>query len=320
MFRLIVSSVIWILFLGILLLLATGLWFLIKVDFKPTPENTPQNIYVVNQWTGRFGITFETSSSTSNAKMLLGKDQNNLDITINDVNGAAYQGKLHLFNASTLDPAQTYYYKFLINEETHDNSGAPYSISTLNLNATPFQGIPLAGRINTTESTCLIYAHLIKNGQTSLPFVDYVASNGTYTINVDYLLDKTTKTPLDPSNSDILIYVECNDGKSGGTVSRTNEAIPNIIVSSNFSVQNYSNELRSFMAGGSVTPTATAIITPTRAPITMTPTRYTGPSATPRVTALPKTGLVEDASPVLIGLLLMLGGFYLRVSLTREKY
>lgn len=308
------------LFLG---LLGAMLYFVYYLSsntpkYLPAPDDAPKNIHVVNNWTGRFGLTFETDLETTSAQIALGKSPSNLDIIVDDVNGADHKGKLHLLNAIGLDTNQLYYYRILINGSIYDSQAAPSEYTTISLNTTPFEGQPLAGKISQANGVCLVYAHLIVDGKTSLPSVEYMAENGTYTINVDYLVDKDTYTPIDPTNKDILIYAKCEDGKAGGIVTKVSEILPDFSVSEGYSVTSYDNELTSLPGNGvTFTPKPTTITpTPTQ-PITRT--TAVPVSTRPSLTDLPRTGIIDDSNPYLLGLIMIMLGIYLQYASNKGR-
>jgi hypothetical protein len=287
-------------------------------NYMPAPDDTPTNITIVNNWTGRFGLTFETALDTTSAQIALGKSPSNLDIIIDDVNGADHKGKLHLLNATGLDTNQLYYYRILINGAIYDPQAAPSEYNTVNLNTTPFEGQPLAGKVSQAEGVCLVYAHLIVDGATSLPSVEYLAGNGTYTINVDYFLDKTTYNPIDPTNKDILVYAKCQDGRAGGIVTKVSEIMPDFAVNSGYSITSYSNDLTALPGSGVTQTVKPTTITPTPTqPVTRTTTVPI--STRPSLTDLPRTGILDDSNPYLPGLLMIALGIYLQYSLSKSK-
>jgi len=318
---------------GILLtvLIAAGLiCVIILIKYGVNPFSTaavtgaPQHIVIANQWNGRFSVTFETPDTGTTATMVYGKDAATLDQTLNDAQGANYQGTLHLFNVTGLQPDQTYYYKFIINSNTFDNNGQPYSIKALNLNVTPFEQLPLSGKILPAGKTCLIYTHLFNTDNTSLPSIDYVGTNGTYTINMDYLLQKDSYTNFPIAGSKLLIYAKCTDGTRGGIIADIGSTPETINVNSTFPYEFYDNSLKGFVAvtpsvtvsvlPTTVTPTPSA--TPTRTP-TPTPTNTPTPTVTP--SNLPPTGMVEDTAPLFAGLICIGTGMYLSSYLKNKK-
>lgn len=308
------------LFLGLLGAMLYFVYYLSSntPNYLPAPDDAPKNIHIVNNWTGRFGLTFETDLDTSSAQIALGKSASNLDIIIDDVNGADHTGKLHLLNATGLDTNQLYFYRILINGAIYDPQAAPSEYTTVNLNTTPFEGQPLAGKISQATGVCLVYAHLIVGGETSLPSVEYLAGNGTYTINVDYFMDKDTYTPIDPTNQDILIYAKCEDGKAGGIVTKVSEILPDFAVSEGYSVASYDNDLTA-LPGNDVTaiPRPTTITpTPTQ-PVTRTTTVPI--STRPSLTDLPRTGILDDSNPYLLGAIMITLGIYLQYASQKER-
>lgn len=295
---------------------------------KADPTLTPQNIIIGNQWNGRFSIAFETPGTGTSATLLIGKDQTNLVTTINDAQGSNYNGTMHLFNATGLEPDQTYYYKFLVNGGFFDDGGKPYSIKILKLSITPFEKLPLSGKLLPAGKTCIIYSHYFNDNGTSLTTMDYAATNGTYTLNMDYLLQKDTYTAFPTEGAKVFTYVKCVDGTRGDTITDIGSNPADINLSLSFSPEFYDNSLKTFglQPSGSATPiptgTSIATITPTpfptstKIPVT-TIKATTFPTVTP--SKLPPTGLVDDNMPIIMGLIFITVGIFLRRSIQVHK-
>ena len=275
---------------GILLtvLIAAGLiCVIILIKYGVNPFSTaavtgaPQHIVIANQWNGRFSVTFETPDTGTTATMVYGKDAATLDQTLNDAQGANYQGTLHLFNVTGLQPDQTYYYKFIINSNTFDNNGQPYSIKALNLNVTPFEQLPLSGKILPAGKTCLIYSKLLIYAK---------CTDGTR----GGIIADIGSTP-ETINVNSTFPYEFYDNSLKGFVAVT----PSVTVS---------------VLPTTVTPTPSA--TPTRTP-TPTPTNTPTPTVTP--SNLPPTGMVEDTAPLFAGLICIGTGMYLSSYLKNKK-
>jgi hypothetical protein len=305
----------------------------INLFSQADPANAPQNIIVTNQWNGRFGIAFETTAVDTLATLVIGTDAANVSQVVYDSQGQDFKGPLHLFNVTGLVPDKTYYYKFLINSNIYDNGGEPYTIKTLKLDLTPFENIPIGGKIDPVKTPCLVYSHVFTNSETSLPSIDSVAANGTYTINLDYMLKKDSYTLYDMSTSNLIIFVKCADGTSGGVTTPANKDPGVVTLSSTFAVKSYYNDMKDFTAvAGTITPTPNGGLTSTptyttipatKAPTnayTASPTKTNTPVPTKKPTTtdnLPHTAITDDSQPFIWGILLIILGLYIKQSLKK---
>lgn len=315
--------------IGLVVLLLIGIIFtmyLINEGINPFSQASvayePKNIVVGNLWNSRFSIAFETTADDASATLLISDDPNNITETIYDANGADYTGNLHLFNAITLKTNTTYFYRFLINGEEYDNDGQAYSVNTLNLDTTPFENLPVAGKFSPAQDNCIVYSHLYTNTATSFTSLDYTASNGTYVINTDYFLNRVTKEPFDRDNSKLLTFIKCADGTRGGIESTIDGEQEEITLSADFPYESYDSTLTGFtpttvatttVAATTAVPTVTATAPVTTAVITDTPIQTTiKPTTITPTEAIPDTAIGDDIRPILLGIILLLTGLYFR--------
>mgnify|MGYP000915945636 CR=1 FL=1 len=279
----------------------------------------PKQIVVGNLWNSRFSIAFETSATDASATLLLGEKADDISKVFYDANGSDYKGNLHFFNVTGLKSNSVYYFHFLINGTVYDNGGKPYELTTLNLDTTPFENLPITGKIEPVTSPCIVYSHLYNETANSLASMDYIATNGSYTLNTDYYLNPSNLTAFDRENSKLLTFVRCFDANRGGIESTLSDSQIVIKVSTDYPIEYYDNSAKGLLPTASTIVPTTSVIVPTTStasiPITTISTQTTRPqisSSLAPTKVIPKTAIGDDIRPLLLGLFLLVSGLYLR--------
>lgn len=164
---------------------------------RATPETTPKNIRITNVTDRNFTVSFLTDAE-SEGFVKYGEEIKKQDTRINDnrdqLSGTIGKYRLHYITIRGIEAGKKYYFLVGSGDNTYDNNGSPFEITTAPKTGTPPPARTITGSVVTPSGTpadgSVVYvvgsnmsemsALVSTSGSWAIPLSDARDSNGTY--------------------------------------------------------------------------------------------------------------------------------------------
>ena len=228
--------------IAIVIVAALGL-FLFTQDSIPTRASKRALLdhQIVNISQKQLGIFWEIDTADE-GWILYGKNPNNLDMTAfdeRDIDGEKEKRIFHFALLRNLEPASTYYYKIISNNEViqSDNTGI-FSVITLDdtvhsANFSPIYGSVFFPNNNPADKTLI----MLIIGNTHL-IMAVSGSTGEWLIPLQYIIDKNSSKAVQFSENDPITIQMFDDAKRSlvrSTIERSRPLPQPVILGNNYS-------------------------------------------------------------------------------------
>src|SRR5581483_11202091 len=199
-----------------------------------SPTENPQNITVTNISDTTFTVSYETDTPLIGS-LIYGTDKEEKQTALDDRdNGGIQPHKLHYITVKNLSPNTHYFYSIVSGRSTFSAGTNPFEISTTNTIQSPLTSKSISGKVILADGSPATEGIVLAHAQNTQDFSTLLNPDGSFTLNLSFVLNKTLDSYADLSNSTLQITIEGDDASSHVTVSTTQSQIPTITLSKDY--------------------------------------------------------------------------------------